>query len=85
MPKGLTAETGIDALAHCIEGYVGTLIPYHSYYSALAWYGIKLVGKSLVRVYHTPDDEASKDVVNIAGNPLPLEERQILKLLEEFY
>jgi len=193
MPKGLTAETGIDALAHCIEGSVGTLISYHPYYSALAWYGIKLVGKSLVRVYHTPDDmeartdmamaavyggvafakglgighilghaigaryhishgrsvapgllcfarankevcaeafeeiawqlnrsrdleeglrklygeiglptrfreldvpeadlpriafEASKDVVNIAGNPLPLEERQLLKLLKEFY
>ena len=29
--------------------------------------------------------EASKDVVNLAGNPLPLGERQLLKLLEEFY
>jgi len=193
MPKGLTAETGIDALAHCIEGSVGTLIPYHPYYSALAFYGIKLVGKSLARVYNTPDDmeartdmamaavyggvsfakglgvghilghaigaryhiahgrsiapgllcfarsnkevckeafqaiawmlnrsqdleeglrklyrevglptrfsdlnvpeadlpriafDASKDVVNLAGNPLPLGERQLLKLLKEFY
>jgi len=193
MPKGLTAETGIDALAHCIEGYVGTLIPYHPYYSALAFYGVKLAGKNLVRACHTPDDmeartdmamaavyggvafakglgighilghaigaryhiahgrsvapgllcfarankevcaeafeeiawhlnrsgdleeglrklykevelptrfselgvpeadlpriafEASKDVVNLAGNPLPLGEREILKLLKEFY
>ena len=193
MPKGLTAETGIDALAHCIEGSVGTLIPYHPYYSALAFYGIKLVGKNLIRVYNTPDDmeartdmamaavyggvsfakglgighilghaigaryhiahgrsiapgllcfarsnkeackeafqaiawtlnrsqdleeglrklykevglptrfsdlnvpetdlpriafDASKDVVNLAGNPLPLEEHQILALLKEFY
>ena len=29
--------------------------------------------------------EGSKDVVNIAGNPLPLGEREILKLLKEFY
>jgi len=193
MPKGLTAETGIDALAHCIEGYVGTLMPYHPYYSTLAYYGIKLVGKSLPRACHTPDDlkartdmamaavyggaaftkglgvghnlghvigaryhishgksiapgllcfarvnekacrkdfedlawtlnhsknleeglrklyeevgmptrfrdlgvpeedlpriafEASKDVVNIVGNPVPLEERQLLELLKEFY
>ncbi|MDO9514669.1 MAG: iron-containing alcohol dehydrogenase, partial [Syntrophales bacterium] len=193
MPKGLTAETGIDALAHCIEGYVGTLMPYHPYYSTLAYYGIKLVGKSLPRAYHNPEDleartdmamaavyggaaftkglgvghnlghvigaryhishgksiapgllcfarvnekacredfedlawtlnhsknleeglrklyeevgmptrfrdlgvpekdlpriafEASKDVVNIVGNPVPLEERQFLELLKEFY
>ena len=56
MPKSLTAETGIDALAHCIEGYVGTLIPYHPYYSALAYYGIKLIGKNLPRSYHSPDN-----------------------------
>jgi aldehyde:ferredoxin oxidoreductase len=193
MPKGLTAETGIDALAHCLEGYVGTLIPYHPYYSALAFYGVKLAGKSLVRACQNPDDieartdmsmtaiyggvafakglgighllghvigaryhiahgrsiapgllcfarankeacteafqdlawtlnrsqdleeglrkiyqeiglptrfrdlqvpeedlprlafEASKDVVNIAGNPIPLEEHQLLALLKEFY
>jgi len=193
MPKGLTAESGIDALAHCLEGYVGTLIPYHPYYSALAFYGVKLVGKSLIRACHNPDDieartdmsmaaiyggvafakglgighilghvvgaryhiahgrsiapgllcfarankeacaeafqdlawtlnrsqdleeglrkiyqeiglpmrfsdlqvpeadlpriafEASKDVVNIAGNPIPLEEHQLLALLKEFY
>jgi alcohol dehydrogenase class IV len=29
--------------------------------------------------------EASKDVVNIAGNPIPLEEHQLLALLKEFY
>jgi aldehyde:ferredoxin oxidoreductase len=193
MPKGLTAETGIDALAHCIEGYVGTLMSYHPYYSTLAYYGIKLIGKSLLRACHAPGDlearmdmamaavyggaaftkglgvahnfghvigaryhishgksiapgliidarsnekacrkdfedlawtlnrsksledglrklyaevgiptrfrdlgipegdlpriafEASKDVVNIVGNPVPLEERQLLELLKEFY
>ncbi len=56
MPKGLTAETGIDALAHCIEGYVGNIIPYHPYYSALALYGVKLVGRSLRKAYDTPEN-----------------------------
>ena len=67
MPKGLTAETGVDALAHCIEGYAGTLMPYHPYYSALAFYGIKLVGKNLPKAYHTPDDlEARTDMAMAA-------------------
>lgn len=67
MPKGLTAETGIDALAHCIEGYVGTLMPYHPYYATVAYYGIKLVGRSLPRAYHTPDDlEARTDMAMAA-------------------
>ena len=67
MPKGLTAETGIDALAHCIEGSVGTLIPYHPYYSALAFYGVKLAGKSLARACHNPDDtEARTDMAMTA-------------------
>ncbi|MBN2398334.1 MAG: iron-containing alcohol dehydrogenase, partial [Deltaproteobacteria bacterium] len=67
MPKGLTAETGIDALAHCIEGYVGTLMPYHPYYATVAYYGIKLVGRSLPRVCHNPDDlEARTDMAMAA-------------------
>jgi alcohol dehydrogenase class IV len=56
MPKGLTAETGIDALAHCIEAYVSKLTPYHPYYSGLALYGTKLVGQSLRKAYNNGDD-----------------------------
>ena len=67
MPKRLTAETGVDALSHCIEGYVGTLMPYHPYYSTLAYYGVKLIGKSLPRAYHNPDDlEARTDMAMAA-------------------
>lgn len=67
LPRNLTAETGVDALAHCIEGYVGTLMPYHQYYSAMAYYGIKLVGKSLPRVCTVPDDmEARIDMAMAA-------------------
>jgi 4-hydroxybutyrate dehydrogenase len=56
MPKGLTAETGIDALAHCIEAYVSKMTPYHPYYSGLALYGTKLVGQSLRKAYNNGDD-----------------------------
>lgn len=56
MPPTLTAESGIDALAHCIEGYVGLSIPYNPYYEALALYGAKLVGRSLVSAYKNGDN-----------------------------
>ncbi len=56
MPPGLTVESGIDALAHCIEGYVGLIFPYHPYYEALALYGVKLVGRSLRTAYENGED-----------------------------
>ena len=51
MPSGLTIESGIDALAHCIEGYVSLATPYHPYFEALALYGVKLIGRSLIPAY----------------------------------
>jgi len=69
MPPGLTAETGIDALAHCIEGYVATSIPYHPYYEALALYGVKLTGRSLRTAYSNGDNiEARTDMCMAAIN-----------------
>ena len=47
MPPLLTAETGLDALSHCIEAYVALGTPYHPYCDALALQGTKLVGRSL--------------------------------------
>ena len=56
MPRGLTAQTGIDALAHCVEGFVGMAIPYHPYYEALGFYGTKLIGRSLRKAVARGDD-----------------------------
>jgi aldehyde:ferredoxin oxidoreductase len=56
MPAGLTVESGIDALAHCIEGYVSLAIPYHPYFEAMAVYGVKLIGRSLLRAYRNGND-----------------------------
>jgi len=69
MPPRLTAETGIDALAHCIEGYVATDIDYHPYYEALAFYGVKLVGRSLRTAYEDGEDiDARADMCMAAIN-----------------
>ena len=51
MPAGLTVESGIDALTHCIEGYVSLAIPYHPYFEAMGVYGVKLIGRSLEKAY----------------------------------
>ncbi len=56
MPPGLTVESGIDALAHCIEGYVSLATPYHPYFESMALYGAKLIGRSLVPAYRDGTD-----------------------------
>ena len=60
MPPGLTVESGIDALAHCIEGYVSLAIPYHPYFEAMGVYGTKLIGRSLIRAYQNANDIAAR-------------------------
>jgi aldehyde:ferredoxin oxidoreductase len=68
MPPAITAETGIDALSHCIEGYVGMNDDYHPYYEALALYGVKLIGRSLRRAHANGQDiEARKDMCMAAA------------------
>jgi alcohol dehydrogenase class IV len=63
MPPGLTVESGMDALAHCIEGYVSLATPYHPYFESMAVYGVKLIGRSLFRAYKNGQDvEARTDL-----------------------
>jgi aldehyde:ferredoxin oxidoreductase len=68
MPPKVTAETGIDALSHCIEGYVGLNDEYHPYFESLAFYGAKLVGRSLKRAFlDGADIQARKDMCMAAS------------------
>lgn len=60
MPAGLTVESGIDALAHCIEGYVSLATPYHPYFESMALYGVKSIGRSLARAYRDGSDVAAR-------------------------
>jgi len=56
MPAKLTIESGLDAMAHCLEGYVSLATPYHPYFESYAVYGIKLIGRSLTRAYQNGND-----------------------------
>lgn len=56
MPPGLTIESGIDALSHCIEGSVSLATPYHPYFESKALFGVKLIGRSLITAYRDPDN-----------------------------
>ncbi|MGC1404213.1 MAG: iron-containing alcohol dehydrogenase [Thermodesulfobacteriota bacterium] len=60
MPPRLTIESGMDALAHCIEGYVSLATPYHPYFESMAVYGVKLIGRSLIKAYKDGNDIAAR-------------------------
>ena len=54
MPKFITAGTGMDALAHCLEAYCSP--HYHPLAQGIALEGMRLAFENLPRVYGTPDD-----------------------------
>ena len=54
MPKYITAGTGLDAFAHCVEAYSSP--HYHPMAQGVAVEGMKLVIENLPTVYETPDD-----------------------------
>jgi len=54
MPKFITAGTGMDALAHCLEAYCSP--HYHPMSQGIALEGMRLVFENLPTVYATPDD-----------------------------
>ena len=49
MPKPITAGTGMDALAHCLEAYCSNY--YHPMGQGIALEGMRLVHENLVRAY----------------------------------
>ena len=54
MPPVITAGTGMDALAHCLEAYCGP--NYHPLADGIALEGVRLVKESLARAYRTAGD-----------------------------
>lgn len=51
MPPAITAGTGMDALAHCLEAYCGPF--YHPLADGIAVEGMRLVKENLVTAYRT--------------------------------
>jgi alcohol dehydrogenase class IV len=54
MPRFITAGTGMDALAHCLEAYCSPF--YHPMSQGIALEGMRLVFANLPKVYANPND-----------------------------
>lgn len=54
MPRAITAGTGMDALAHCLEAYCSP--HYHPMSQGIALEGMRLVLANLPRAHAVPDD-----------------------------
>jgi alcohol dehydrogenase len=66
MPPVITAGTGMDALAHCLEAYCGPF--YHPLADGIAVEGIRLVKENLARAYTTGSDlEARSHMMSAAA------------------
>jgi hypothetical protein len=66
MPKFITAGTGMDALAHCLEAYSSPF--YHPMSQGIALEGMRLVFENLPKVYADPNDlEARANMMSAAA------------------
>ncbi|MEO0370874.1 MAG: iron-containing alcohol dehydrogenase [Pseudomonadota bacterium] len=65
MPEFITAGTGLDAFAHCVEAFSSP--HYHPMSQGIALEGMRLVIENLPRAYATPDDlEARMNMMSAA-------------------
>ncbi|HQY43243.1 MAG TPA: iron-containing alcohol dehydrogenase, partial [Paracoccaceae bacterium] len=66
MPRFITAGTGMDALAHCLEAYSSPF--YHPMSQGIALEGMRLVFENLVKAYNNPTDlEARAHMMSAAA------------------
>jgi alcohol dehydrogenase class IV len=65
MPPAVTAGTGLDALAHCIEAYTNKFA--HPYVDTLALQGIRLAGASLARAVADGTDLEAREAMSLAS------------------
>lgn len=65
MPPSITAETGIDALCHCIEAYTNKFA--HPLIDLYALEGIHLIAGSLLKAYHDGSDMQARTHLSIGS------------------
>lgn len=65
MPAAVTASSGLDALAHCVEAYTNKFA--HPMVDLHALEGIGLCGRFLLRAVRTPDDLEAREGMSLAS------------------
>jgi len=65
LPPAIAAATGMDAMAHAIEGYVSR--DWNAHADACALHALRLIGANLERAVHEPGDEAARGNMLIAA------------------
>ena len=65
LPPDITAATGVDALAHCVESY--TNIKAHPAIDVYATEGIRLIGRYLARAVENGNDLEARTALSLAS------------------
>lgn len=65
IPAGITAETGVDALAHCVEAYAS--LKAHPIIDVFALEGIRLIGKYLAAAVQNGHDGEARAGLALAS------------------
>ena len=65
LPKNITAGTGMDALAHCIEAYSSPF--YHPMAEGTALEGLRLVKENIQEVYHNGNNVEARSHMLVAS------------------
>ena len=65
LPKSITAGTGMDALAHCIEAYSSPF--YHPMAEGTALEGLRLVKQNIQEVYHNGNNVEARSHMLVAS------------------
>ncbi|HIF92212.1 MAG: iron-containing alcohol dehydrogenase [Myxococcales bacterium] len=66
LPPGLTAATGMDALAHCFEAYCAP--GYHPMADGIALEGMRLISQNLVRAFEDGGDRSARTHLLMAAS-----------------
>lgn len=65
-PKTVTAEAGFDALAHCVEGYIGRKA--NPITDAIALKAFGLISQNLLEFVNNPNNEAAASAMILAAS-----------------